>query len=214
MQSKTVLRHSLLVRVNHWMIALSGLVLAFSGLMQMPMAKRYNIVKVPGLAWTEEYSVTLILHYGSAVIFSIFVFYHIVYHLKRKELAIMPKPGDLAEGFQGFKAMIGLAEEPKHEKFQAKQRIIYAVIGSVSMLLIVTGLVKSYKNMGDIILSPMFLQMVTMLHTVLGMLFLALFFAHVGALALKGHRPLIPSMFSGRIDREYAEKHLPGWKID
>ena len=142
------------------------------------------------------------------------MFFHIVYHLKRKELAIMPKSGDLAEGFQGFMAMLGRAEEPKHEKFQAKQRLIYAIIGGVSLLLIITGIVKSYKNMGNIILDPMFLQFVTMLHTALGMLFLALFFAHVAALMLKSHRPLIPSMFSGRIDRKYAEEHLPGWKID
>ncbi len=28
------------------------------------------------------------------------------------------------------------------------------------------------------------------------------------------YRPLVPSMFTGQISRDYAEKHLPGWKTD
>jgi uncharacterized membrane protein len=57
----------------------------------------------------------------------------------------------------------------------------------------------------------MFLQVMPFIYTGIGMLFLMLFGAHVIALLLKGHRSLIPSMFTGMISREYAEKHHPAW---
>jgi cytochrome b subunit of formate dehydrogenase len=214
MSKAKVLRHSAAVRLIHWTVALSGILLLFSGFGQLPMYKRYNVVKIPGLSWADRFDITLLLHYIGAVVFCAAVFFHIVYHLRRRELAIMPKAGDLKMAIIGFKAMFGLAEEPRHEKFQAKQRVIYAIIGFVSLVLIATGVIKSYKNLGDIILQPIFLQGMTLLHTVFGMIFLALFLAHVAALALKDHRPLVPSMFSGFISRKYAEEHLPDWKLD
>jgi len=210
----TVYRHSLTVRISHWLIGLSGIVLLFSGFGQLPMYKRYNIVKIPGLAWSSNYEITLLIHYISAAVFTATILFHLVYHLRRKEFTIMPKKGDLKASFTGFKAMLGLARAPEHGKFQAKQRVIYAIIGSTSLLLVVTGLIKSYKNLGPIILDPMLLQWMAFTHTITGMFFMLLFLAHVAALLLKQHRPLIPSMFSGRISREYAEKHHSKWQIN
>ncbi len=214
MSEKYVIRHSVTVRLCHWAIAISGLILTFSGLGQLPMYKRYNVIKIPGLGWSDQYGTTLFLHYIAAVIFSAAVIYHIVYHLRRNELAIMPKSGDIREAITGFKAMFGMAKEPRHGKFQAKQRVIYAVIGSVCLILIATGLIKSYKNLGDIIIQPLFLELVTMTHTMLGVGFLGIFLAHIAALAMKDHRPLVPSMFSGKIKQKYAKEHLPDWDID
>ncbi len=210
----TVFRHSLVVRLNHWLIAVSGILLLFSGFGQMPMYKRYNLIKIPGLAWSSNYEITLLIHYVSAAIFTGVVLFHLTYHFRRKEFAILPQKGDLVGALQGFLAMVGLAKEPRHGKFQAKQRLIYAIIGSTSLILIFTGVIKSYKNLGPIILDPMLLQWVAFIHTIAGMFFMLLFVAHVAALMLKSHRPMIPSMFSGRIDRHYAEKHHPEWKFD
>lgn len=209
----TVLRHDPVVRATHWIIAISGILLLFSGFGQMPMYTRYNIVNIPGLAWSSNYEITLLLHYISASLFTAAIAFHLVYHFRRREFGIVPRRGDLAGTAKGLLAMAGLAAEPSHEKFQAKQRVIYAVIGSTSLLLVVTGLIKSYKNLGPIILDPMLLQWLAFAHTIAGMVFMLLFFAHVAALLLKGHRPLIPSMFSGRIDREYARRHHPQWRI-
>ncbi|MEN8140443.1 MAG: cytochrome b/b6 domain-containing protein [Thermodesulfobacteriota bacterium] len=214
MKKETLLRHPLTVRLCHWSIAISGILLLFSGFGQMPMYKRYNIVKIPGLAWADQYALTLAIHYVTAAIFTAAVVYHLIYHLRRHEFAIMPRRGDVAESIQSVKAMFRLATMPRHEKFQAKQRLAYGVIGISSLLLIVTGLIKSYKNLGNIVLEPLFLQAMTMLHTLFGMIFMALFLAHVGALLLKEHRPLVPSMFSGRIAKEYVDEHLPGWSGD
>lgn len=209
---KTVFRHSLAVRLTHWLVAVSGILLLFSGFGQLPMYKRYNLVKLPGFAWSSNYEITLLIHYISAIIFTSVVLFHLLYHLRRHEFAIIPRKGDLKESVQGLKAMFGLANEPLHEKFQAKQRVIYAIIGVTGLILIATGLIKSFKNLGTIILDPIFLQWVAFTHTITGMIFMVLFVAHVAALLLKSHRPLIPSMFSGKIDRDYARKHHPGWQ--
>ncbi len=209
-----VLRHSLAVRMTHWIIAFSGIILLFSGFMQLPMGKRYNIVKIPGLFWAGNFEVTLLIHYLSAAVFTAAVFFHIFYHLRRKEFSIVPKPGDLGGAIQGFLAMFGIGEEPAHGKFQAKQRVIYAVIGSTTLILVLTGLIKSYKNLGAIVLDPMFLQLVAFTHTIAGMVFMGLFLAHVAALMLKDHRPMIPSMITGKMDKEHARKHHPKWQVD
>lgn len=210
----TVQRHSPLVRWSHWLIALSGLLLLFSGFGQMPMYKRYYITAIPGLSWAGDYTITLLIHYIAASVFGAAIVFHLVYHIRLKELAIAPRRGDLRETFIGLLAMVGLASEPRHTKFQAKQRVAYAFIGVTSLLLVLTGLIKSYKNLGSIVVDPILLQWMAMLHTFAAVLFLLLIIAHVAALLLKSHRPLIPSMFTGRISREYAEKHHPAWKIE
>lgn len=204
-----VRRHSFTVRVTHWLVALSGVLLLFSGFGQMPMYNRYNIVKIPGLGWSDNYEITMLLHYLGAAVFTGAIAFHLLYHLRRKEFGILPKRGDVGESIRGLMAMVGLVEEPRHGKFQAKQRIIYAVFGGTGLVLVVTGLVKSYKNLGAIVLEPMLLQWMAFIHTIAAMLFMGLFIAHVAALLL--YRPLIPSMFSGMLSRDYAEKHHPEW---
>lgn len=209
-----IVRHSLTVRLTHWLIAVSGILLLFSGFGQLPMYKRYNVVKIPGLAWSSNYELTLTIHYVCGAIFTAAVVFHLLYHFRRKEFGIVPRRGDLGESVRGLLAMFGLGQEPGHGKFQAKQRVIYAVIGSTSLVLILTGLLKSYKNLGAIIVEPMLLQWAAYLHTIFGMIFLLLFLAHVAALLLRNHRPLIPSMFTGRIDRNYVLHHHPKWLDD
>jgi formate dehydrogenase gamma subunit len=207
----TVQRHSLTVRLTHWLIAISGILLLFSGFGQLPMYTRYNVVKIPGLAWSSNYEITLLIHYVSAAVFCAAIVFHLVYHFRRKEFGILPRRGDIGASLQGLKAMFGFGEEPAHEKFQAKQRIIYAVMGLTSLTLLITGLVKSYKNLGAIVLDPMFLQWMAFIHTGAGMFFMILFLAHVAALLLKQHRPLIPSMFSGNVSTDYARSHHSRW---
>ncbi len=202
-------RHSLTVRVSHWLIAVSGMLLLFSGFGQMPMYKRYNIVKIPGLSWSDNYEITLFLHYIAAAVFTGAIVFHLLYHFRRKEFGIVPKRGDIGESWRGLLAMAGLAEEPRHGKFQAKQRVIYAIFGGTGLILVLTGLVKSYKNLGAIVLDPMLLQVMAFTHTIAGMVFMVLLIAHVTALLI--YRPLIPTMFTGMMDRKYAEKHHPEW---
>lgn len=204
----------MLVRLNHWLVAVSGILLLFSGFGQMPMYKRYFVTAIPGLGWSGDFALTLYLHYVASIVFVAAVIFHIIYHAMMNEFGIMVKKGDIKEGIQGLKAMFGFAEEPYHDKFQAKQRLAYLAIGATSLVLILTGLVKSYKNLGNIVLDPYFLEAMALLHTAAAGCFLILFFVHVGILLMKNHRPLIGSMITGRISKEYAGHHHPAWKTE
>jgi cytochrome b subunit of formate dehydrogenase len=46
-----VVRHSIIELIEHWTVALSGIILIVTGLFEMPIAKRYYINELPGLAW-------------------------------------------------------------------------------------------------------------------------------------------------------------------
>lgn len=50
-------------------------VLAISGLLQMPIAKRYYIASLPGLTWLGDFYVTHEIHYWAAALFLLLVFY-------------------------------------------------------------------------------------------------------------------------------------------
>jgi cytochrome b subunit of formate dehydrogenase len=212
MHEKKVLRHSWDVRLTHWLIAGSGLLLIFSGMGELPMYKRYNVVKVPGLHWSGDFELNLILHYLLATVFTAAVFYHLVYHWRRREFALLPQKGDVEESVHIVKAMLTGGQEPPHGKYLAEQRLAYAAIAVTVSGLVGTGLIKAYKNLGAIVIEPTLLQIITLLHTGLTMAFMALIVAHVAAFVLKANRPLFPAMFTGRVDRAYAEERHPRWQ--
>ena len=207
-----VLRHSKTVRWTHWLIALSGMLLLFSGFGELPMYERYMVTRIPGLGWSNDYDIQLTIHYLGAVVFTAATFFHMLYHLRRREFAIWPKRGDLAESLDIIKAMLSGKKEPPHGKFLAEQRLAYLAIGGVSLVLILTGLIKTYKNTGPVVLDPTFLGLVTFTHTMATFAFLLLFLAHLAAFLIKANRPLLWSMFSGYVDREYAEERHPLWR--
>ncbi len=64
------------------LFAVSVVVLAVSGLGQMPLFKRYYIADIPGLAWTADFFVQHVLHYVAAGIFLALVAYWAVIHLR------------------------------------------------------------------------------------------------------------------------------------
>jgi formate dehydrogenase gamma subunit len=210
MKKDNVLRHSLSVRLTHWTIAISGFILLFSGIGQMPVYRRYNVIKIPGMGWADNYEITYVMHLVGAVLFTVAIFFHIVYYLRRKEFDAMPKKGDVRESIHIIKAMVTGKKEPPHEKFLAEQRLAYAAIGIVSLVLVVTGLIKVAKNF-NIVLEPTFLTIVTLIHTAATPVFLLLVIAHLAAFALKPNWPLLPSMFTGKVSRAYAQERHPLW---
>jgi cytochrome b subunit of formate dehydrogenase len=210
--SATVPRHPVAVRVTHWAVALSGLALLFSGMGQLPMFRRYNIVKLPGLGWSDNFEIHLIIHYVAAAVFTAAVLFHLLYHLRRREFAALPRRGDMRASWHTIVAMLRGRPEPPSGKFLAEQRVAYAAIGVTTLTLLATGLVKSFKNLGPIILDPALLQWVTLAHTAAAMLFMVLVGAHVAAFLIRANRPLLPSMITGRVCRHYAAHRHPFWQ--
>lgn len=206
-----VVRHSYLVMMQHWLVALSGLVLLFSGFGQLPVYKRYMLNTVPGFSWASDFILQFKIHMIAALIFTFAGIFHLVYHYIEGGRSIMPMKGDLRESIHIIKAMIRGEKEPPHGKFLAEQRLAYALIGFSIILLILTGFLKLTDNLPGVEMPYWFLFWNTMIHNIATVLFFLAFIAHIGAFIIKANWPLFSSMFSGKVKLEYAEERHPLW---
>ncbi len=210
--NETVDRHSWTVRLEHWIIAISGFLLVFSGFGQFPLYRRYMLDKLPALGWASNFALQLKIHYAAAIVFTAAVFFHLVYHLMKREFSLWPRKGDVGESWQIIKATFGKGEEPPCGKYLAEQRLAYIFFGGTILLLVVTGLVKTAKNLPGVDLSPAMTTAVAMLHNLGTVLFLGSLATHVLALFLKPNRPLLAGIFTGRVRADYACHRHPLWE--
>lgn len=209
-QSK-VLRQSIANRFVHWTTALSVMLLIITGLGQLPLYTRYNVTKLPGAEWLGNYFITINLHYLGAIGLIFAVSFHIVYAFARREYDIFPRKGDMKESYQIIKAMLTKGKEPASDKYLAEQRVAYLFIGLSLLLLIITGLIKTLKNVPGVDLPHSLLYWNTALHNIgTGLIILGII-GHLAAFLLKENRPLLPGMFTGFINREYIKHRHSLW---
>lgn len=208
---KLVQRHNLIVMFEHWGIALSGIVLLMSGIFQMPSAARYKITAIPGFWWSGEFFVTLKLHYIASVVFVGLVLFHLVYHLLLKEWSMVPQRGDVSESVKVLKTFITNEPEPPFGKYLPEQRLAYVAIAVPVLLLVVSGLIKTWKNLYAPDMDRTLLLWATWVHNVGFILFFMAFLGHIGALLIKPNRPMVRGMLTGKVSREYAEHRHPLW---
>ncbi|MCL6477162.1 MAG: cytochrome b/b6 domain-containing protein [Peptococcaceae bacterium] len=206
-----VQRHGFSVLFVHWSIAVSTIVLIFSGFGQMPMYKRYRVADFPGLGWSADYSVTVVIHYIAAILFLAAVFYHIVFHLVRKDFDMLPRRGDVRQSLLIIRSMIFGGKEPPSDKYVAEQRLVYALIGSLIILISLTGIIKVIKNLPQVSFSGTFLVWINDIHTFASMLLIFAVLAHLAAFIFKANRPLIRGMLTGRVDLDYCKHRHPLW---
>ena len=206
-----VVRHSLLERVEHWTIALSGLVLLLTGLFELPIARRYFITELPGLGWSGDYITSLKIHYAASIVFIAAGVFHLVYHGLLRHDGMMPQKGDIRASVEVIRSFFGKGEEPPFDKYLPEQRLAYAGMAFIIGLLILSGLVKTWKNLFDPQLSPPLVMIATWVHNTAFILFILAFVAHLGALILKPNRPLVRSIFTGSVRLDYARKRHPLW---
>ncbi len=209
-QSK-ILRQSVTNRFVHWTTALSVLLLIITGLGQLPLYTRYNVTKLPGAEWLGDYFITINLHYLGAMGLIFAASFHIVFAFSRREFDIFPRKGDMKESYLIIKAMLTKGKEPASDKYLAEQRVAYLFIGLSLLLLIVTGIIKTLKNVPGVELSHSLLYWNTALHNVgTGLIFFGVI-GHLAAFLLKENRPLLPGMFTGSISREYVKHRHSLW---
>ncbi|NPV03973.1 MAG: cytochrome b/b6 domain-containing protein [Syntrophaceae bacterium] len=206
-----VVRHSVVELAEHWAIALSGLALIVSGMFQLPMGSRYYINTVPGLAWSADYMVSLNVHYVASFVFVAAALFHAVYHGLRGDRGLMPRKGDLRTSIEVIKSFFGKGEEPPFHKYLPEQRLAYVGMAVIIAMLIVSGLVKTYKNLYAPDLNYAVVLWATWVHNIGFVLFVLAFVAHIGAIALKPNRPMLRGIFTGAVRLDYAEHRHPLW---
>lgn len=205
-------RYSWIVQFEHWLVALSGVMLIFTGLGCLPLFKRYYITELPGFKWTADFYIVTKLHYIFAILFTFGVIFHVTYHLLRRDFGLLPKKGDLIKSFKTILASFGLMKEPPADKWLPEQRYAYVGIAGVTSVVVGTGIIKVLKNLEWIILSPKTESTINLLHTIFGGLFILLFFVHLFfVLAVKANWPLLKAMITGKVDEDYVRERHPLW---
>ncbi|MGS0746494.1 cytochrome b/b6 domain-containing protein [Syntrophomonas erecta subsp. sporosyntropha] len=206
-----ILRHNRVIRFIHWVTALSIFTLIFTGFGQMPVYRRYNVDKIAGLEWSSDFLITVNIHYIAAIILVFVSFYFLAYLIGSRSTDILPRRGDFKESIQIFASMVGLAEEPENDKYLAEQRLAFAVTAGSVAILIITGLIKVYKNLPGVNLSAQAAFWTAQIHNIFTVILLISIIIHLLAFLIKDNRPLVASMFTGKIDKEYVARRHSKW---
>ncbi|OPY88792.1 MAG: formate dehydrogenase-N subunit gamma [Syntrophus sp. PtaU1.Bin208] len=206
-----VVRHGVIELIEHWGIALSGLLLLMSGLFELPMANRYYITSLPGLSWSGDYFISLQIHYIASVPFVFLAFFHLVYHGIRADRGLIPQKGDVRTSIAVIKSFFGKGEEPPFHKYLPEQRLAYIVMAAIIVMLILSGLVKTYKNVYAPDMSLTIVLAATWVHNIFFVLFILAFLGHIGALVLKPNRPMVRGILTGAVRLDYAHHRHPLW---
>jgi formate dehydrogenase gamma subunit len=206
-----VLRHSLTERLEHWILAGSGFILLFSGFGELPMYKRYMVTEIPGLSWAGDFFINLKIHYLAAIVFVSVMAFHALYHGWLGHRGLLPRKGDFRDSAKTILSMLGFGEEPEADKYLPEQRLAYAYLAVVGLILVVTGVFKVLKNLPGVYFSPGFVTAITLIHTFGTIFFLLGIVAHVAALFFKVNRPMVMPIFTGKMDLEYARNRHPIW---
>lgn len=210
-EKNLVQRHRLIELAEHWSIAVSGLLLILTGLFELPIAKRYFITELPGLAWSGDFIFSLQIHYAASAVFIAAALFHVIYHGMLGHKGMLLKKGDIKESITVIKTFFGKGEEPPFDKYLPEQRLAYAGMAVIIAGLIVSGLVKTYKNIYAPDMSHPLILAATWAHNVLFVLFVLAFIAHMAAIIIKPNRPMVRGIFTGYIRLDYARHRHPLW---
>jgi copper ion binding protein len=211
---KAVLRHNPIELAEHWLLAISGLLLIFSGFGELPMYKRYMVTQIPGLGWAGDFFINLKIHYLAGIVFVSIVVFHALYHGWLGHQGLIPRKGDVKASCKTILCMLGFGEEDKMEKYLPEQRLAYAYLGGVGLVLVLTGMVKVVKNLPGVYLSPALITSMTLIHTFATIFFLLGVLAHLAALIFKVNRPLVRSIFTGEVNLGYVQDRHTIWYED
>ena len=208
---KAVVRHSPIELAEHWLLAISGLLLIFSGFGELPMYKRYMVTQIPGLSWAGDFFINLKIHYLTGIAFVSVMVFHALYHGWLGHQGLIPRKGDAKASCKTILCMLGFGEEPKMDKYLPEQRLAYAYLGGVGLILVLTGAVKVIKNLPGVYLPPALITSMTLTHTFATIFFLLGVLAHLAALIFKVNRPLVKSIFTGEVDSGYVQDRHSIW---
>ncbi|MBN2254711.1 MAG: cytochrome b/b6 domain-containing protein [Deltaproteobacteria bacterium] len=206
-----VVRHSALELFEHWSIAFSGIILILTGIFEMPIARRYYINELPGFAWSADFIISLKIHYIASVVFVAAALFHVVYHGILGHRGMIPRKGDVRQSIEVIKTFFGKGEEPPFHKYLPEQRLAYAGMAVIIGVLIVSGLMKTYKNLINPQMSEGLTLFATWAHNIFFVLFVFAFVGHMAAIILKPNWPMVRGIFTGRVRLDYAKHRHPFW---
>jgi cytochrome b subunit of formate dehydrogenase len=214
LEKNLVSRHGMIELIEHWAIAISGLLLLLTGIFELPVAKRYYVITVPGLGWSADFITSLYIHYAAALVFTAAGMFHLVYHGLRSEKGMIPQKGDMAASVTIIKSLFGFGKEPPLHKYLPEQRLAYVGMAFIIAMLIISGLVKTYKNIYSPDMSLTVVLTATWIHNIFFVLFFLAFLGHMAAIALRPNWPMVRGIFTGNVRLDYARHRHSLWLAD
>lgn len=214
LEENLVTRHGAVELIEHWAIAVSGLILFLTGIFELPVSKRYYVDSIPGLGWSADFIVSLYIHYVAALVFTAAAMFHVFYHGLGGERGLLPRKGDFSASITVIKSLFGFGEEPPMHKYLPEQRLAYVGMAFVIAMLIFSGLVKTYKNIYAPDMSQTVLLWATWIHNIFFILFFLAFLAHMAAIALRPNWPMVRGIFTGFVRLDYARHRHSLWLAD
>jgi cytochrome b subunit of formate dehydrogenase len=140
--------------------------------------------------------------------------FHVFYHGLRDEKGLLPRKGDFSESIIVIKNLFGFGEEPPMRKYLPEQRLAYVGMAFIILMLIISGLVKTYKNIYAPDMPLTVVLWATWIHNIFFILFFLAFLAHMAAIALRPNWPMVRGIFTGMVRLDYARHRHPLWLAD
>lgn len=188
---KYILRHTILTRVEHWGIAISGIMLYGTHEMQDKS-----------------------LHICVGISFFSFLMLHIIRHMIKGFDALM-RVSDIKEGLHVVKSFfVKNTEIAPQGKFLPEQRVVYTFCGILCILVAVSGISDIFYYYYPALRSNLVILGFWYMHHITAALFVVFFVMHIFFLLLKPNRYLIPSMFTGKISLKAAQEKHPKWNYE
>jgi formate dehydrogenase subunit gamma len=196
---KPIDRYSPAERLNHWLTAITFLMLAFSGLALFHPALFWFTQFFGGPTWTR------ILHpYIGVLLFVSFSGLALKFWrhnlLTRNDIVWLRRIGDVVRNRED-----GL---PEVDRYNAGQKLLFWTMIATILLLLLTGIViwrpwfAPYFTIGTI-------RLALLLHAVCAFVIISGIIVHIyAALWIKG---TLGAMIRGTVTQAWARKHHPGW---
>lgn len=200
---KKVARHSFASRAFHWIMAVTMLVLLFTGF--LPVIG----IQFP---WVT-------IHWVAGVVLTLSIIYHIIHASFWLDLwSMWIGPKDITDALRRFKRSVGQDAPPprKHAKYPLENRLYHHIIMLTGLLVIITGLLMTVR-----IETPLWARnpylfadqtwgMIYVVHGLSSVSLVTLIIAHIYFGLRPEKRWITWSMILGWIDRRhYSEHHDP-----
>ena len=190
-------------RFNHWMTAISFILLALTGLVLL--YGQFFLRPLTGAGtYSEVAYYSVLLHIGFAIPFIIGVLAMIVLWVRQNGLNKVDL-GWLKKGAGGM--LFRTKEKPHAYRFNAGQKLIFWAVVLGALFLTASGVTLMF---------PFFwidlqgMQLTLILHAIAGLAMIAIILAHIyiGTVGMEG---AFQAMWSGEVDRSWAAEHHDLW---
>jgi len=199
---KELLRYTPFERANHWLTAITFILMALSGLcffepLYYPLSQLFG-----GGVWTR------ILHPFIGVVMA--VSFGIEF-FNYRQLNVMT-PTDW-EWMRHVREMVGGDDRnmPEAGKFNAGQKLLFWLLAACMVLLILSGIVI-WRAYFSFLFPVALIRFAAVVHAAAGAIMIALIIFHIYAAIWT--KESIGAMLYGRVRRAWAKQHHPAWFRD